>query len=87
MVSLSSLASKVAIAPETEPVYVLADGSVRNATAEDPDDGNLIVAEKDMLPVARDSDLRSWGMASMAGVSQVLFSTKIHADSSVASTG
>lgn len=67
MVSLSSFTSKVAIEPETEPVYVLADGSVRNATDSDEDDGNLIVAEKDMLPVARDSELRTWGFYSMAG--------------------
>ena len=66
MVSISSFTSKVAIAPETEPVYALADGSVRTATAEDEEE-NLIVAEKDMLPVARDSELRTWGFYSMAG--------------------
>ena len=73
MVSLSSFTSKVAIDPETEPFYVLPEGSVRNATTEDhEDDGNLIVAEKDMLPVARDSELRTWGFYSMAGCKSAL---------------
>jgi hypothetical protein len=69
MVSFEGVRRRIAIEPEEEPVIVDRDGKVRNATAEDiaHPDGQLIVAEKDMLPVAWDSPLRTWGFYSMAG--------------------
>lgn len=67
MLTFRGVREKIAIEPETQPVYVLPNGSVRNATADDHDDGRLIVAEKDMLPVSKDSELRTWGALSMAG--------------------
>lgn len=69
MTLLRRAVKKVAIEPELEPVYIGKDGVVRTATAEDRDNdgGDLITAEKDMLPVAWDSELRTWGFWSMAG--------------------
>ena len=69
MTVVRRFANKVAIEPELEPVYVGSDGIVRTATAGDTDskDGELITAERDMLPVAWDSPLRTWGFFSMAG--------------------
>jgi hypothetical protein len=61
--------NKVYIEPELEPVIITKDGSVKTATADEVerDDGQLITAERDMLPVAWDSPLRTWGFWSMAG--------------------
>ena len=63
------VARKVAIEPELSPVLIGRDGSIKTATPEDElrDDAQLITAERDMLPVAHDSPLRTWGFWSMAG--------------------
>lgn len=63
------IVDQVTIDPEREPVIITNDGKIQTATAEEAvnEDSRLITAERDMLPVAYDSPMRTWGFFSMAG--------------------
>lgn len=52
---------------ETSHVVVSEDGSIRYAADNEKEEAVEVTATKDMLPVPRDSDMRTWGFFSVMG--------------------
>jgi len=66
--SVTHLVDKLRIPLETTSVVVTKDGSIRTANDGDKADDCLeITATRDMLPIPRDSPMRTWGVFSILG--------------------
>ncbi|GAA5960319.1 hypothetical protein JCM3765_007472 [Sporobolomyces pararoseus] len=64
---VSRTVKKCRIPLETSHVVVSEDGSIRYAADNEKDEAVELTATKDMLPVPRDSPMRTWGFFSVAG--------------------